>query len=65
MVMTGSAATHTRANAQVRKPMYKTSVRKWKRYEEHLGPLLEIFGDMVDHGPDGDRAAPEADKTEL
>jgi len=56
----------TASVAQVRKPMYKTSVRKWKRYEAHLGPLLKIFGDMVDHGPDDERAAPGADKkTEL
>jgi hypothetical protein len=32
--------------------MYKTSVRKWKRYSAYLGPLLESLGDLVDRGPD-------------
>ncbi len=26
---------------QVRKPIYTTSVARWKRYEHHLGPLIE------------------------
>ncbi|MCI2398299.1 tetratricopeptide repeat-containing sulfotransferase family protein [Aliiroseovarius subalbicans] len=26
---------------QVRQPMYKSSVAAWRRYEEHLGPLLD------------------------
>ena len=30
---------------QVRQPMYKTSVAKWKRYEQHLGPLIEGLGE--------------------
>ena len=30
---------------QVRQPMYKTSVAKWKRYEKHLGPLIEGLGE--------------------
>jgi len=29
---------------QVRKPLYRTSVARWKRYEAHLGPLLEALG---------------------
>jgi len=28
--------------AQVRKPIYKTSVARWRRFESHLQPLLEI-----------------------
>ena len=32
----------TASVAQVRKPIYKTSVARWKPYERHLGPLLEI-----------------------
>jgi tetratricopeptide (TPR) repeat protein len=27
---------------QVRKPLYKTSVRRWERYREFLGPLLKL-----------------------
>jgi hypothetical protein len=33
---------------QVRKPIYKTSVARWKRYERHLGPLIEALGDACD-----------------
>ncbi len=28
---------------QVRKPIYTSSQRRWKRYEKHLGPMLEIL----------------------
>lgn len=28
---------------QVRKPIYKTSSGRWKRYEKHLAPLLDIL----------------------
>jgi tetratricopeptide (TPR) repeat protein len=28
---------------QVRRPMYRSSVGRWKRYEKHLGPLLEAL----------------------
>lgn len=34
-----SVTTHSRA--QVREPLYATSVGRWKRYEKHLGPLLK------------------------
>lgn len=29
---------------QVRQPIYKTSVQRWKNYEHHLGPLKEALG---------------------
>jgi len=29
---------------QVRQPIYKSSVKKWRRYEAHLGPLLDTLG---------------------
>ncbi len=32
---------------QVRQPIYTTSLARWKRYERHLGPLLEALGDLV------------------
>lgn len=31
---------------QVRQPIYKTSVEKWRRYEKHLGPLREALGEF-------------------
>jgi len=29
----------TASVTQVRRPIYNTSVRRWRRYERHLGPL--------------------------
>ena len=34
---------HTASFAQVRQPIYKHSVRSWKRYEKWLGPLLDVL----------------------
>jgi hypothetical protein len=31
---------------QVRKPIYTKSVERWRRYEENLGPLLEVLGGL-------------------
>jgi tetratricopeptide (TPR) repeat protein len=28
---------------QVRQPLYSTSVGRWKHYERHIGPLLDVF----------------------
>ena len=35
----------TASVAQVRRPIYKTSVARWKPYERHLGPLFEVVKD--------------------
>jgi hypothetical protein len=35
----------TASTLQVRRPMYRTSVGRWNRYEVHLGPLREALGD--------------------
>ncbi len=29
---------------QVTRPLYTTSIGKWRRYEKHLGPMLDILG---------------------
>ena len=29
---------------QVRQPIYRSSVERWRRYESQLGPLLEALG---------------------
>jgi hypothetical protein len=34
----------TRSYDQVRRPMYSSSVGKWKHYAKHLGPLFEALG---------------------
>jgi len=31
----------------VRQPIYTSSVARWRRYEAHLGPLLEALGDLA------------------
>ena len=37
----------TASVAQVRNPMYTSSVGRWRPYEKFLGPLLEVLGDLV------------------
>lgn len=32
---------------QVRQPIYASSVKAWKKYEKHLGPLFESLGDLA------------------
>ena len=34
----------TASVSQVRRPLYSSSVARWKHFEKHLGPLLEIVG---------------------
>lgn len=34
----------TASQWQVRQPIYKTSVQRWKHYEKHLGPLKDALG---------------------
>jgi hypothetical protein len=42
-----SRPVRTASVAQVRQPIYKTSVERWRPYERHLGPLLEALGRPV------------------
>jgi hypothetical protein len=37
-------AVHTASASQVRRPIFKTSIHRWRRYEAHLGPLFEALG---------------------
>ncbi|MEO1038128.1 MAG: sulfotransferase [Pseudomonadota bacterium] len=41
-------AVATASYAQVRKPMYKTSLKDWQRYEDQLGPFLNALGTTRD-----------------
>lgn len=34
----------TASRAQVRRPVYRSSVGRWKHFEAHLGPLLDLVG---------------------
>jgi hypothetical protein len=36
----------TASNQQVRQPVYRSSVGRWKHYERHLGPLIDHVGSM-------------------
>ena len=38
----------TLSTQQVSKPMYKSSVKRWKNYEAHLDPLIDALGDLAD-----------------
>jgi hypothetical protein len=37
----------TASKWQVRQPVYKTSVQRWRRYEKHLKPLIEGLGGLA------------------
>jgi tetratricopeptide (TPR) repeat protein len=37
-------AVHNLSSRQVRKPVYSSSVGRWKNYEKHLQPLIELLG---------------------
>jgi hypothetical protein len=37
----------TASASQVRRPIYGSSVARWRNYESHLGPLLAELGDLV------------------
>ena len=43
----GERQVRTFSKEQVRKPIYATSVARWKRYTPHIGPLLEALGDLA------------------
>lgn len=38
----------TPSRAQVRRPVYTSSVQRWKNYEAHLGDLRQALGDLAD-----------------
>ena len=37
----------TASKSQVRQPIYKSSVERWRPYEKFLGPLLDALGDLA------------------
>ncbi|MFQ5764085.1 MAG: sulfotransferase, partial [Rhodospirillales bacterium] len=40
----------TASAQQVRRPIYRTAVERWRRYEKHLGPLIEALGPLAESG---------------
>jgi tetratricopeptide (TPR) repeat protein len=50
---------------QVNKKMYRSSVDRWRNYEKHLGPLIDILGDEVDrHNALVEAAIPDDSSTD-
>jgi len=52
---------HTASAAQVREPVYRSAVGKWRAYEPFLGPLIEALNEPVK----SDRPAVEGAKSSL
>ena len=44
-------AVRTASSEQVRRPIYRDATEEWRRYEQHLGPLKEALGDVLDAYP--------------
>jgi len=42
-----NSTVHTSSLAQVRQPIYNSSIERWKRYEKHLQPLIDALGDTA------------------
>jgi hypothetical protein len=42
----------TASAEQVKRPVYQSSVGRWRNYQRHLGPLLAALGEDAD-GADG------------
>jgi len=40
-------AIKTASASQVRKPIYESSVARWRNYEKFLGPLVAELGDLA------------------
>jgi hypothetical protein len=45
-------AVRTPSSEQVRQPIYRDATEEWQRYEEHLGPLKDALGEVLDAYPD-------------
>ena len=52
-----TAPVATASSAQVREPLYTRALARWKRYEAHLGPALDIL-EAADCIQPSERAAP-------
>jgi len=44
----------TASMTQVRRPVYKSSVGRWRRYRDYLGPLIQSLGDLRRYGVEED-----------
>jgi hypothetical protein len=42
----------TSSVAQVRRPIYRGALQRWRRYEKHLAPLFEALGSYAPPAPE-------------
>ena len=54
---TTERAVKTASSEQVRQPIYRAALGKWRRYEKHLGPWQEVLDDIVRELPETVRNA--------
>jgi len=52
-------AVRTPSSEQVRRPIYRDATEEWRAYEEHLGPLNDALGSVLDAYPDAPAAFPQ------
>lgn len=45
-------AVKTASSEQVRQPIYSSSVQSWRRFESHLGPLIEVLEPLLKELPE-------------
>jgi hypothetical protein len=45
-------AVRTASSEQVRRPIYRDSTDEWRAYEQHLGPLIEALGPLLETYPE-------------
>lgn len=50
-------AVKSASSEQVRQPIYSTSLNTWRRYERHLGPLIEVLEPILSELPASERPA--------
>jgi tetratricopeptide (TPR) repeat protein len=52
-----SRSVKTASSEQVRRPIYSSAVNTWRRYERHLGALIEVLEPLLIKLPESDRPA--------
>ncbi len=52
-----SRSVKSASSEQVRQPIYSSAVNTWRRYEPHLGALIEVLEPLLEKLPESDRPA--------
>jgi tetratricopeptide (TPR) repeat protein len=52
-------AVRTPSSEQVRRPIYRDATEEWRAYQEHLGPLKDALGPVLDAYPDASATFPQ------